>query len=120
MLSNFNFILDLFIIDCSGVTMLHKLPVVLKANVAFPSVDRGDETFVLPAFQKLVSLFWMFDQSGAFDILQDSDAGIFGLEDIESPNRTCLDLLQRQLGEIPVESESINDIQTADICVTRQ
>jgi hypothetical protein len=112
--------LDFFLIDCSGVAMLHKLPVVLKVNVAFPSVDRNDETFVLPAFQKLVNLFWIFDQSGAFDILQDSDAGIFGLGDIESPNRTCLDLLQRQLGEIPVESESINDIQTADICVTRQ
>ncbi len=100
--------------------MLHKLPVVLKANIAFPSMDRNDEAFVLPAFQKLVNLFWIFDQSGAFDILQDSDADIFGLEGIESPNRSCLDLLQRRLLEIPVEDESINDIQTADICVTRQ
>jgi hypothetical protein len=100
--------------------MLHKLPVILKANVAFPSMDLDDETFVLPAFQKLVNLFWVFDQSGAFDILQDSDADIFGLEGRESPNRTCLDLLQRRLLEVPVEGESVNDVQTADICVTRQ
>ena len=100
--------------------MLHKLPVVLKANIAFPSVDQDDETFVLPASQKLVNLLWIFDQSGAFDILQDPDADIFGLEGIESLNRSCLDLLQRRLLEIPVEDKSINDVQTADICVTRQ
>lgn len=100
--------------------MLHKLPVVLKVNVAFPSMDLSDETFILPAFQKLVNLFWVFDQSGAFDILQDYDTDVFGLEDIESPKRTCLDLLQRHLGEIPIEDKSLNDIQTADICVTRQ
>ena len=73
--------------------MLHKLPVALKANIAFPPMDRDDETFVLPVFQKLVSLFRIFDQSDAFDILQDSDTDIFGLGGLESPNRSCLDLL---------------------------
>lgn len=100
--------------------MLHKLPVILKPNIAFPLIDRDDEAFVLPAFQKLVNLFWVFDQSGAFDILQDSDADFFGLEGMESPNKSCLDLLQRRLLEVSVEGESINDVQTADICVTRQ
>lgn len=100
--------------------MLHKLPVVLKPNISFPCMDRDDETFVLPAFQKLVNLFWIFDQSGAFDMLQESDVPLFGYGGIESPNQSCLDLLQKKLREVPVEGDSINDVQTADICVTRQ
>jgi hypothetical protein len=70
--------------------MLHNLPVVLRCNTQFPSSDGEDESHVLSAFRKLVNLFWTFDQSGAFDILQD------------------------------IDWESSNDVQRADICVTRQ
>src|SRR5450432_2013196 len=105
---------------CRGVAMLHKLPVVIRPNISFPSMDLDDETFVLPAFQKLVNLFWIFDQSGAFEILQDSDGDIFGSGVTESPRRSCLNLLRKKLREVPVEGDSINDVQTADICVTRQ
>lgn len=100
--------------------MLHKLPVILKSNISFPSMDREDKAFVLPAFQKLVNLFWIFDQSGAFDILQDSDADIFGFGGLETSNKICLDTLQKKLQDIPIMGDSINDVQTADICVTRQ
>jgi hypothetical protein len=96
-----------------GVAMLHKLPVCLKPSIAFPSIGEDDEASVLPAFQKLVNLFWIFDQSGAFDILQNSD-------DIESAGRACLAMLQKKLREVPLDSESMNDVQRADICVTRQ
>jgi hypothetical protein len=103
-----------------GVAMLHKLPVVLKPNILFPSMDDGDENHILPAFQKLVNLFWIFDQSGAFDILQDSDADILNLGEIESTNRTRLALLQKRLQEVPMDWDSSSDVQRADITVTRQ
>jgi hypothetical protein len=100
--------------------MLHKLPVVLKPNTLFPAMDgRGDDTHILPAFQKLVNLFWIFDQSGAFDILQNSD-DILSFGEIESASRSSLDLLDKTLQNVPIDWESSNDVQRADICVTRQ
>lgn len=100
--------------------MLHKLPVVLKPNTNFPSMEGEDESRILPAFQKLANLFWIFDQSGAFDILQDSDADNFNIGEIESSSKSCLDMLQRKLQDVPLDWESSNDVQRADICVTRQ
>lgn len=98
--------------------MLHKLPVVLRCNIpSFSLDDVDDETHVLPAFRKLVNLFWIFDQSGAFDILQNTDDNQFPLA-ISDPSN--IDLLPSQLREISVDSELSNDIQRADICVTRQ
>ena len=110
-----------------GVAMLHKLPVALKSNVKFPSLDGAgegeDESHVLPAFKKLVNLFWIFDQSGAFELLQDSDdpGGLaVPLGGMEPASRRCLDVLQRRLREVPLDSEQTSDVQRADICVTRQ
>jgi hypothetical protein len=100
--------------------MLHKLPVILKPNILFPSMHGDDESRILPAFQKLANLFWIFDQSGAFDILQNSDTDTFDFGETESASRSCLGLLQKKLQEVPIDWESSNDVQKADICVTRQ
>jgi hypothetical protein len=57
-----------------GVAMLHNLPVVLKCNAHFPSPEGDDASHMFPAFLKLINLFWIFDQSGAFDIFQNSSS----------------------------------------------
>lgn len=100
--------------------MLHKLPVVLKCNAHFPSTDCDDGSHILPAFRKLVNLFWIFDQSGAFDMLQNADADGFNMGGTSSPHQSSLDILQQRLQDVPIDWESSNDVQRADICVTRQ
>lgn len=101
-----------------GVAMLHKLPIVLRWQASFPPlVDRinieVDEAHILPAFKKLVDLFWLFDQSGAFDLLTQAD------DDAEAFQENRLDYLQRSLQEIPSDEYESNDVQRADICVTK-
>ncbi|KAL3419119.1 fungal specific transcription factor [Phlyctema vagabunda] len=113
-------ILWLLFVTERGVAMLHRLPVVLKPNTNFPSMDGDDETRILPAFQKLINLFWIFDQSGAFDILQNSDTDKFNVGEVESSSQNSLKLLQKRLQEVPIDWEFSNDVQRADICVTRQ
>ncbi|KAK2005078.1 fungal-specific transcription factor domain-containing protein [Colletotrichum falcatum] len=120
-------ILWLLFVTERGVAMLHKLPVVLKSNIRFPSLDGSgvgeDESHVLPAFKKLANLFWIFDQSGAFDILQNSDdeSAMWSMaEGLQTASRACLDVVQRKLEEIPLDSDASNDVQRADIVVTRQ
>ncbi|EFQ35231.1 fungal specific transcription factor domain-containing protein [Colletotrichum graminicola] len=120
-------ILWLLFVTERGVAMLHKLPVVLKSNIRFPSLDGSgvgeDEGHVLPAFKKLANLFWIFDQSGAFDILQNSDDedAMWSMADgLQTASRACLDVVQRKLQEIPLDSDASNDVQRADIVVTRQ
>jgi hypothetical protein len=61
--------------------MLHNLPVVLRCNTHLPSADVEDESGVLPAFRTLVNLFCIFDQYGAFEVLQN-----IGDADWVSPN----------------------------------
>ncbi|KAK5656951.1 hypothetical protein OQA88_3473 [Cercophora sp. LCS_1] len=115
-------ILWLLFVTERGVAMLHKLPVVLRSAENLPPLDStgaDDEAHILPAFKKLVNLFWIFDHSRAFDILQDA------ADDMShgsgSPNRDTLDALQRRLQNAPLEMGSGgNDIQKADIFVTRQ
>lgn len=101
--------------------MLHQLPVILRCNIKFLNLDDADdEAHVLPAFRRLVNLFWLFDQSGVFN-LQDMDDMIREPDGTPDPlNRNILDLLQRQLREVPLASEFKNEVQTADIYVTRQ
>ncbi|OHE99599.1 fungal specific transcription factor [Colletotrichum orchidophilum] len=110
-----------------GVAMLHKLPVALKSNTRFPSLDGSgvgeDEGHILPAFKKLADLFWIFDQSGAFDILQnsdDEDALCSMADGLQTASRACLDVVQQKLQQIPLDSDASNDVQRADIVVTRQ
>lgn len=108
--------------------MLHKLPVVLRPNIIFPWSGRiDDRAHVLPAFLKLVHLFWVFDQSGIFEILRNADTDVSSMESLA---RGCLELLQTKLqdaadegfgfgGDIE-EDGAGNDVQRADMLVTRQ
>ena len=107
----------------SGVAMLHNLPAVLRCNTHFPSTDGGEDNHVLPAFRKLVNLFWIFDQSGAFDILQNiDDVDVADARGTVAANQhqSSLDVLQQRLQDVPIDWEASNDVQRADICVTRQ
>ncbi|KAK8065575.1 NADP-dependent oxidoreductase domain-containing protein [Apiospora hydei] len=88
--------------------MLHKLPVLLKPNIGFPVPGSHDRTDVLPAFLKLINLFWVFDQSGVFEILQNSDSD---LSNMTATARDCLDLLQTRLQDSAGDYEPSNDIQ---------
>lgn len=112
-------VLWLLFVTERGVAMLHKLPVVLKPVIALPTPIGDDQAHVLPAFLKLVNLFWIFDQSGIFDILQNSDSD---LSNLSSTARGCLGLLQDHLQDtaVEVDYDASNDVQKADIFVTRQ
>ncbi|KAK3381807.1 hypothetical protein B0H63DRAFT_524491 [Podospora didyma] len=120
-------ILWLLFVTERGVAMLHKLPVVLRSAENLPPLSNAssaeDEAHILPAFKKLVNLFWIFDQSRAFDILQDAaDNNGIGAAGSASLNPEILNALQRRLlQDAPLVMESgSNDIQNADIWVTRQ
>lgn len=104
-----------------GVAMLHRLPVVLRSAEKLPPLDiegSDDRSHVLPAFKRLVNLFWIFDQSRAFDILQDE---VDSADGSDSPSHEALGALQKRLQEVSVEmGDESSDVQKADICTTRQ
>lgn len=104
-----------------GVAMLHKFPLVLKWSPAFPLLDVsafGDDSYVLSAFRQLVNLFWMFDQSGIFDLIGDSGAQ-YGGDGRFSHIQQGLRLLLQHLQAPSFEPEPSSDVQKADICITR-
>lgn len=111
-------ILWLLFVTERGVAMLHKLPTVLVWQPSFPALDGGassfepDEAHILPAFRKLVELFWVFDQGGAFDLVHADDGG-----DAQRSGR--LEYLQCRLQGMSDEEPEINEVQKADILVTR-
>ncbi|OBT74390.1 hypothetical protein VF21_06843 [Pseudogymnoascus sp. 05NY08] len=113
-------ILWLLFVTERGVGILYKLPVILKPNVLFPAMDGDDETQILPAFQKLVDLFWTFDQSRAFEILEGSSADVFETSDMESVRQNSLYSLHKKLQEVSLDWDSGSEVQRADICVTGQ
>ncbi|KAK3685684.1 fungal-specific transcription factor [Podospora appendiculata] len=120
-------ILWLLFVTERGVAMLHKLPVILTAAENLPPLDISgseDEAHILPAFKKLVNLFWIFDQSRALDILQDAADGLGGGAlgtGSASLNYEMLHALQKRLQDASLEMENgSSDIQKADIYVTRQ
>lgn len=114
-----------------GVAMLHKLPTILvwKPN-HFPALDdvwinshqnaeKQDEAHILPAFKKLVNLFWVFDQGGAFDIILNADEDADADADSQR-YRGRLEYLQRRLQEMTwAEELESNEVQQADILVTK-
>lgn len=121
-----------------GVAMLHKLPTVLvwQPN-RFPPLDdacinsnsnfftndnateKQDEAYILPAFKKLVNLFWVFDQGGAFDIILNADDDADPDADSQRSN-SRLEYLQRRLQETSwAEELESNEVQQADILVTK-
>ncbi|RYP52128.1 hypothetical protein DL768_002678 [Monosporascus sp. mg162] len=107
-------ILWLLYVTERGVALLHRLPVILKPTTLFPFPQ--DDTHVLPAFLELVHLFWIFDQSRIFEILEDADCN--------GPTvpmaQRCLDILQDTLQEHSTNFEPSNYVQKADLFVTRQ
>ena len=117
-------ILALLFVTERGVAMLHKLPVVLTSINKLPPLDGtdgGDDAKVLPAFQNLVKLFWVFDQSGAFDIICAVDSGDYEVDAEGGSSMSILEKLQKRLEELSFDAEpNISDVQKADICVTRQ
>ncbi|KPM39685.1 hypothetical protein AK830_g6887 [Neonectria ditissima] len=113
-------VLWLLFVTERGVALLHKLPIVLKPNILFPwfgGVD--DQAQVLPAFLKLVHLFWVFDQSGIFEILRNADSDVPNMATVA---QSCLELLQQKLLDSVGDDDwgPINDVQRADMFVTRQ
>lgn len=82
------------------------------------------------AFQKLVDLFWTFDQSRAFEILEGPSRAfeilegpsveIFPKSDMEAARHDSLYALYKKLQEVSLDQDPSNEVQRADICVTRQ
>lgn len=115
-------ILWLLFVTERGVAMLHRLPTVLVWQPGFPALDRGasgvgceqlsDEAHILPAFRKLVELFWVFDQGGAFDLIHADDGG-------DAYRSGRLEVLQRRLQSMSEGEHEVNEVQRADILVTR-
>lgn len=70
-------------------------------------MEYGEDVSILPAFRKLVNLFWMFDQAGASDVVHNptADQNLGGLEE--------------KLRNVSVDVNAINDVQAVDICMTR-
>lgn len=102
------------------MALLHKLPAILKPNVLLPWYGLSDDTsHILPDFLKLVHLFWVFDQSGMFDILRSADSGASSSVLL---SQSCLSMLQQSLYESTRNDEWTpgNDIQRADVLITRQ
>ncbi|KAB5559868.1 NADP-dependent oxidoreductase domain-containing protein [Coniochaeta sp. 2T2.1] len=124
-------ILWLLFVTERGVAALHKLPVVLRSAEKLPPLDSGDpddEAHILPAFKKLVNLFWIFDQARAFEVLQDAADDTDGPEVAPGgggvsamANHEFLTALQKRLQDAPLDlGNGGNDVQKADIFVTRQ
>ncbi|KAL2061447.1 hypothetical protein VTL71DRAFT_7720 [Oculimacula yallundae] len=98
-----------------NIAILHKLPICLKFSVAFPPMEYDKEVSILPAFQKLVSLYWIFDRSEAIDLIQNSDSDF---SDPQVVDQDQLSLLQKELQGISVDPEATNHVQVADFNVT--
>lgn len=112
-------ILWLLFVTERGVAMLHKLPIILAWQPnSFPPLEsrpnaEQDEAHILPAFKKLVNLFWIFDQGGAFDIILNTD------DDADVQRGSRLEYLQVRLQEMSAEEHESNEVQQADILVTK-
>ncbi|PKS04886.1 hypothetical protein jhhlp_008250 [Lomentospora prolificans] len=113
-------VLWLLFVTERGVALLHKLPPILKPNILFPGNGAADScSQILPAFLKLVHLFWIFDHSGIFEILQDTESNA---TQAGSLVQSCLEILQQKLQESITDDDwgSGNDVQRADVFLTRQ
>lgn len=103
-----------------GVALLHKLPAILKSNIRLPWYGVADSiAHIFPDFLKLVHLFWIFDQSGIFETLRGADSGS---NSQGSLSENGLMMLQQSLQDSTrFEAWALgNDIQRADVLVTRE
>ncbi|OOO07744.1 hypothetical protein OAory_01042440 [Aspergillus oryzae] len=113
-------VLWLLFVTERGVCILHRYPVTLKTNISAPVIDENDETHVLPAFLKLLSLFQIFEKSGMFDIIQDEETAMQpGANNVGRVDWPFLESLQRNLQDGSTLFDHISDVQKADLCVTR-
>ncbi|KNG91214.1 putative C6 transcription factor [Aspergillus nomiae NRRL 13137] len=113
-------VLWLLFVTERGVCILHRYPVTLKTNISAPVIDENDESHVLPAFLKLLSLFQIFEKSGMFDIIQDEHSELQpGTNSVGRVDWPFLEGLQRNLQDGSTLFERISDVQKADLCVTR-
>ena len=104
----------------SGVSLLHKLPVVLSTKIAFPSTDDTDEADVLLAFQTIIGLFWELEASSLFTLLDQANLSLSALADLEPGNSRMLDSLRTKLSQLTIQADEMNDVQRVDISVTLQ
>lgn len=103
-----------------GVSILHKLPVILRTQIEFPSTQDTDEASVLSAFQKLIELFWSFDQSGVFGTLDSVDFDISTLSRSQNLDTDTISSVRQRLEGMAVDTTGIGDVQAVDIALTRQ
>jgi hypothetical protein len=73
----------------------------------------------LAAYQKLISMFWHFDKSGVFEILDGYNFDLSSAISQKAVENSAFKSTQRQLDSIDVASPVLNDIQAFDIFVTR-
>ncbi|UNI15931.1 hypothetical protein JDV02_002415 [Purpureocillium takamizusanense] len=110
-------VLWLLFVTERGVALLHRLPAILQPNILLPWYGVADDIAdILPEFLKLVNLFWVFDQSGVFEWLRSAESGSRA-----SVSQSCITMLQQTLEDSTKGEYWVgNDIQRADILVTRQ
>ncbi|KAL2871711.1 Zn(II)2Cys6 transcription factor [Aspergillus lucknowensis] len=113
-------VLWLLFVTERGVCILHKLPVVLKTDIAMPEANTHEEPKVLPAFLKLLALFRLFEKSNMFDIIGNSQFGYNETAHLtEFTDPSVYDILQDKFREGPSALDQVCDVQRADLCVTR-
>ena len=103
-----------------GVSITHRLPVTIKTKIAFPSTSDTDEKEVLLAYQKLITMFWSFDQAGVFELLDSQDFDLSGLQSHDEAHTQALTAIRSQLDGQILETHKMNDVQAVQISVARQ
>ena len=79
-------------------------------------MEYDKDVSILPAFRRIVKLYWTLDQSEVFDILQNSRHSS-ATPSVLDQNKLCL--LQKKLQDITIDPSATNHVQAADLCVTR-
>ena len=103
------------------MAILHKLPVTIKTSIAFPSTNDTDEREVLLAYQKVITMFWTFDEAGIFEQLDNQDFDFTSLNSPGTSTQTkALAAVRKHLDQEPENSVRMSDIQALWISITRQ
>ena len=79
----------------------------------------SDEQDVLAAYQKLISMFWHFDKSGVFELLDGYNFDLSSATSQTAVENTAFKSVRRRLDSIKVASPALNDLQAFDIFVTQ-